>query len=229
MLGILCITWCTETVRKSEGKGNKPNAADALESADIECMWSSGALGNRSPYTSANPVVAYCHTHGNKRDRWTPQTAIWWFHNQIYYRWSWICWIQQRTRHQDEDRWDRKEHKCRCESFQTKNVGHTWHTIQMPSLSVLSFRPESSTRYVYTWFTLLSCCQSPALTEILLVQETTSRCDSTQQDHERASWQEWSSRQEDQPLCSEDNDSDSVDSQRTRLYHHAAFWSQECQ
>ena len=54
---------------KSEGKGIKPNAADALESADIECMWSSGALGDTDPLTPANPVVAYCHAHGNKRER----------------------------------------------------------------------------------------------------------------------------------------------------------------
>ena len=36
---------------KSEGKGNKPNAADALEPADMEQLWSSGALGDTDPVT----------------------------------------------------------------------------------------------------------------------------------------------------------------------------------
>ena len=34
---------------KKEGKGNKPNAADALEPADIEQLWESGALGDTDP------------------------------------------------------------------------------------------------------------------------------------------------------------------------------------
>ena len=105
----------------------------------------------------------------------------------------------------------KEEHKCRRKSF---------HTIQMPSPSVSSFHLESSTRYVYTYLTcLLSCCQSPALSDIQLA---TSRRDSTQQDHERVSWNPR------QPLCSEDDDSDSVYSQYSRLHHYAAFWSQEC-
>ena len=34
---------------KKEGKGNKPNALEPLESEDFECLWESGTLGEGDP------------------------------------------------------------------------------------------------------------------------------------------------------------------------------------
>jgi hypothetical protein len=54
---------------KNEGKGNKPNAADALESADVECMWSSGALGDTDPLTLQQTLWWLIAMHVGTRGR----------------------------------------------------------------------------------------------------------------------------------------------------------------
>ena len=41
---------------KKEGKGNKPNASEPLESEDFELLWESGALGERDPEMLQNTV-----------------------------------------------------------------------------------------------------------------------------------------------------------------------------
>ena len=52
---------------KKEGKGNKPNVADALEPADIEQLWESGALGDTDPQTLQYTLWWLIATHGNMR------------------------------------------------------------------------------------------------------------------------------------------------------------------
>ena len=54
---------------KSEGKGNKPNAADALEPADVEQLWSSGALGDTDPVTLQQTLWWLIATHMGTRGR----------------------------------------------------------------------------------------------------------------------------------------------------------------
>ena len=55
---------------KTGDKGNKPNAADALEPTDIECMWSSGALGDTDPLILQQTLwwLIATHMHLNKRE-----------------------------------------------------------------------------------------------------------------------------------------------------------------
>ena len=54
---------------KKEGKGNKPNAADALEPADIEQFWESGALGDSDPKTLQDTLWWLIATHMGTRGR----------------------------------------------------------------------------------------------------------------------------------------------------------------
>ena len=54
---------------KKEGKGNKPNAADALEPADIEWLWESGALGDTDPQTLQYTLWWLIATHMGTRGR----------------------------------------------------------------------------------------------------------------------------------------------------------------
>jgi len=54
---------------KKEGKGNKPNAADALESADFERLWESGALGDTDPQTLQYTLWWLIATHMGTRGR----------------------------------------------------------------------------------------------------------------------------------------------------------------
>ena len=54
---------------KSEGKGSKPNAANALESVDIERMWSSGALGDTHPLTLQQTLWWLIAMHMGTRGR----------------------------------------------------------------------------------------------------------------------------------------------------------------
>ena len=54
---------------KKEGKGNKPNAADALEPADIEQLWESGALGDTDPQTLQYTLWWLIATHMGTRGR----------------------------------------------------------------------------------------------------------------------------------------------------------------
>ena len=55
---------------KSKSKGSKPNAANTLESAiDIECMWSSGALGDTDPLTLQQTLWWLIATHMGTRAR----------------------------------------------------------------------------------------------------------------------------------------------------------------
>jgi len=52
---------------KKEGKGNKPNASESLESEDSERLWESGALGEGDPETLQNRVwVMLCMHMGMK-------------------------------------------------------------------------------------------------------------------------------------------------------------------
>ena len=54
---------------KSSGKGNKPNAADALEPIDIEQMWKCGALGDSDPKTLQETLWWLIATHMGTRGR----------------------------------------------------------------------------------------------------------------------------------------------------------------
>ena len=51
------------------GKGNKPNAADALEPADVEQLWSSGTLGDTDPVTLQQTLLWLIATHMGTRGR----------------------------------------------------------------------------------------------------------------------------------------------------------------
>ena len=54
---------------KSEGKGNKPNATEALEPADVEQLWSTGALGHTDPATLQQTILWQIATHMGTRGR----------------------------------------------------------------------------------------------------------------------------------------------------------------
>jgi len=48
---------------KKEGKGNRPNASESLESEDSERIWESGALGEGDPETlRSNLQVTYARS-----------------------------------------------------------------------------------------------------------------------------------------------------------------------
>lgn len=54
---------------KSEGKGNKPNAADALEPEDVQQLWSSGTLGDINSVTLQQTLWWLITTHMGTRGR----------------------------------------------------------------------------------------------------------------------------------------------------------------
>ena len=51
---------------KKEGKGNKPNASESLESEDSERLWESGAIGEGDPETLQNSVCLMLCMHMSK-------------------------------------------------------------------------------------------------------------------------------------------------------------------
>ncbi len=54
---------------KKEGKGNKPNAAEALEEQEISILWETGALGEKSPESLQNTVWYLLTVHMGMRGR----------------------------------------------------------------------------------------------------------------------------------------------------------------
>ena len=59
----------THKMLKEEGKGNKPNAAEALDDQDISILWETGAFGEETPESLHNTVWYLLTVHMGMRGR----------------------------------------------------------------------------------------------------------------------------------------------------------------
>ena len=102
---------------KSNGKGNKPNAAEALEPIEIEKLWSEGGLGSDLPEQLQRTIWWLISTHL----QWVREAAmsitssesvaLTSNHHQM-----------QRKGHKNMDSRNSQKHKCWCMGLQTKDV-----------------------------------------------------------------------------------------------------------
>ena len=76
-----------------------------------------------------------------------------------------------------------EKHTNENQEFLTKNVGNTGHAISVPCMPVSIFSQKVPSRYAYIKLSFLPCCQSPRHQNLLLVQKTTTRCQTSQQNY----------------------------------------------